>query len=237
MTTPSAQNIAVAFDFATREECTSLLEKLSPELRLAKIGSVLFTKYGPEILAPFVDRGVEIFLDLKFHDIPNTVMKSVAHALAHGPIAMLTIHASGGAEMIRRAREAADAASGGKTKVLAVTVLTSLDDDDLARLGFACDDVGDQVDRLARLAAESGAHGVVCSPREIARVRDQVFRDTLLVVPGIRGGGDAAGDQVRTASAAEAFAAGADRIVVGRPIYGAADPRAAFQSLIAGAPR
>ena len=231
-TVPLEERIAVAFDIPDREACETLLSTLGDRLRLAKIGSALFSKYGPQILQPFFERGIRVFLDLKYHDIPNTVAKSIENALSAGPIDFLTIHASGGQEMIRRAREAADAASSKKTRVLAVTVLTSLDEDDLRRIGFSADDVASQVDVLARLAVDSGAHGVVCSAHEIHRVRSQLFRDSILMVPGIRSESDSRDDQQRTATASQAFSAGADYIVVGRPIYGASDPQSAFQTLL-----
>jgi orotidine-5'-phosphate decarboxylase len=177
-----------------------------------------------------------VFLDLKLHDIPNTVAGAVRALAPLGP-AMLTLHAAGGPAMVAAAREAAEASAGGGVRpaLLAVTVLTSLDAASLAATGVAGGTV-QQVLRLARLALEAGADGLVCSPQEVARIRDAFGAAPLLVVPGVRPAGHATGDQARTATPAEAVAAGADWIVVGRPITGAADPIAAARAIAESLP-
>jgi orotidine-5'-phosphate decarboxylase len=175
-----------------------------------------------------------VFLDLKLHDIPNTVAGAVRALLPLRP-AMLTLHAAGGAAMLRAARDAAEAAGAARPVLLAVTVLTSLDAGALAETG-AADAPEAQALRLARLAVENGADGLVCSPREAAAVRGALGAAPLLVVPGVRPAGSAAGDQARTATPAEAVAAGADWIVLGRPLTGAPDPAAAAAAVAAELP-
>ena len=175
-----------------------------------------------------------MFLDLKLHDIPNTVAGAVRALLPLRP-AMLTLHAAGGGAMVEAAREAAQEAGEARPLLLAVTVLTSLDAGALARTGVA-DPPEAQVLRLARLALDNGADGLVCSPREAAAIRAEFGARPVLVVPGVRPAGSAAGDQARTATPAEAVAAGADWIVLGRPLTGAADPAAAAASIAAELP-
>ncbi|MGE0415500.1 MAG: orotidine-5'-phosphate decarboxylase, partial [Acetobacteraceae bacterium] len=175
--------------------------------------------------------GRPIFLDVKLHDIPNTVAGGIRAILPLGP-RMVTIHAGGGAAMIRAAREAADSAGENRPMILAVTVLTSLDDDALAATGVP-DGAAAQVLRLGRLAIDAGADGLVCSPLEVALLRRELGPGPALVVPGIRPAGAASGDQARTMTPPEAMAAGASWIVVGRPITGAADPAAAAASIAA----
>jgi orotidine-5'-phosphate decarboxylase len=211
----------------------------------------LFTSVGPGLVEEFASRGDRVFLDLKFHDIPNTVAGAVAAATRLG-VWMLNVHASGGATMMRTARHAADEEAARRSKpaplVIAVTMLTSMDQGTLTEVGFR-DAVADQVARLATLAKESGMDGVVASPREIAIIRRHCGPDFAIVTPGIRGGASTvpspgaqvrgAGapgtgdDQSRTLTAAEALAAGASYIVVGRPIIAAADPRAAAEQIAA----
>ncbi|MDB5383348.1 MAG: pyrF, partial [Rhodospirillales bacterium] len=197
---------------------------------LLKIGLELFCAMGP----PAVARPVPVFLDLKLHDIPNTVAGAVRSLLPLAP-AMLTLHASGGAAMISAARDAAERAGAARPMLLAVTVLTSMDAAALRETGVA-DDPAAQVLRLARMAMAAGADGLVCSPREVAMLRDALGEAPFLVVPGVRPTGSDAGDQARTATPAEAVAAGADWIVIGRPITGAADPAAAARAIAAGLP-
>ncbi len=174
--------------------------------------------------------GLPVFLDLKFHDIPNTVADAVRAALSLAPV-MLTVHASGGAAMMRAAADAAEEAGANRPLVLGVTVLTSLGAEDLAATGLA-GPVPDQVMRLARLAQASGLDGVVCSAREVAALRAECGAAFTLVVPGIRPAGAAAGDQKRTATPAEAVAAGADYLVIGRPVTGADDAAQAARAII-----
>ena len=199
-----------------------------------KIGLELFTANGPAAVDGIAALGLPVFLDLKLHDIPNTVAGAVRAVVPLGP-AMLTMHASGGRAML----EAAVAAAGPADRrpwLLGITVLTSLDAEDLADTGIAGTTL-DHALRMAELCARAGLDGVVCSPREIAAVRQRFGRDLRLVVPGIRAEGDAVGDQKRTMGPAEAVALGADVLVVGRPITRAAAPRLAAETLARGLAR
>jgi orotidine-5'-phosphate decarboxylase len=193
-----------------------------------KVGLEFVTANGPDGVRRVVDLGLPVFLDVKFHDIPNTVAGAVAAAQALG-VAMLTLHVSGGADMLRAAVETARCRTP-QIKLIGVTVLTSLDDADLAALGVA-DKVTAQVLRLAELAWETGLDGVVCAPHELPLLRSRFEREFSLVVPGIRPAGSAVGDQKRTKSPAAAAAAGADVLVVGRPITEAGDPPAMARAI------
>jgi orotidine-5'-phosphate decarboxylase len=188
----------------------------------------LFPRGGPELVGRIREKGAEVFLDLKFHDIPNTVAGAVRSAAALG-VKFATVHASGGKAMLAAA---AEAASGSGTTILAVTVLTSLDDADLSSIGFALR-TAEAVDRLAGLSAEAGIGGIVCSAREVAAVRARMGKNAVLVTPGVRLPEDSAGDQKRVVTPFEAVRAGADYIVVGRPITRAADPAAAARKFAA----
>jgi orotidine-5'-phosphate decarboxylase len=192
-----------------------------------KVGSVLFTAAGPEVVGELRAAGRQVFLDLKWHDIPNTVAGAVRAARQLGA-AMVTVHALGGGDMLRAAKEAA----GPRMAVVAVTVLTSHDPATLAALlGRERVDPMAEVERLADLARSAGLDGVVCSPLEAAALRARMGPGALLVTPGIRGAGATRGDQARVAAAAEAVRAGATHLVVGRPVLEAADPVAAWQAL------
>jgi orotidine-5'-phosphate decarboxylase len=225
--------IIVALDVPTAEQAIALAEQVAPAVGAFKIGSELFTASGPEIVRRIRATGASVFLDLKFHDIPNTVAKAVANAVRLD-VQMLTIHTSGGLAMMQAAEESAQktAAQAGLNAplVLGVTVLTSMSGDDLAQIG-ANTNVGAQVDRLAQLAARAGLRGLVCSPLEVAGLRQSLPREMQFVTPGIRTGADAAGDQKRTLSAREALDAGATWLVIGRPIYAAANPREAAEQI------
>ncbi|MBR0654098.1 orotidine-5'-phosphate decarboxylase [Plastoroseomonas arctica] len=222
----SAQaRIIAAIDTGEAARADALSAMLAPCCGLLKVGLELFCALGPAKVA----RPLPVFLDLKLHDIPNTVAGAVRSLLPLAP-AMLTLHAAGGAAMIAAAREAAERAGGLRPMLLAVTVLTSMDDAALRQTGIA-DDPAAQVLRLARMAMAAGADGLVCSPREVAMLRDALGEEPFLVVPGVRPPGSDAGDQARTATPAEAVAAGADWIVVGRPITGAPDPAAAARAI------
>lgn len=204
---------------------------VAPHAALLKVGLELFAAEGGAAVHRIARHG-PVFLDLKLHDIPNTVAGAV-RALAPLRPAWLTIHAAGGAAMVAAAREAAEKAAGGeRTRILAVTVLTSLDTAALAETGVAGGPLP-QVLRLARLAVAAGADGLVCSPREVAPLRDALGAGPALVVPGVRPAGSAADDQARTATPEEMAAAGADFVVVGRPITRAADPGAAAAAIAA----
>lgn len=227
--------IIVALDVPSVEKALALAEQVAPAVGAFKIGSELFTSGGPDIVRRIRATGASVFLDLKFHDIPNTVAKSVA-AATRLDVQMLTIHASGGPEMMRAAEASAQetASSLGRPAplVLSVTVLTSMDGNELAAVGLP-PNPGKQVERLAALAASAGLRGLVCSPLELAALRQLLPATMQLVTPGIRGPGDVAGDQKRTLSASEAMAAGASWLVIGRPIYAAENPRTAAEKILA----
>jgi len=229
----ASARIAAALDTADLARAEALAEVLAPRCGVLKLGLELFSAAGPEAVRRIAARA-PVFLDLKLHDIPNTVAGAVRALLPLAP-AMLTLHAAGGPAMLAAARAEAEKAGGRRPILLAVTVLTSLDASTLAATGVAGGPV-QQVLRLARLALEAGADGLVCSPQEVARLRDAFGAAPLLVVPGVRPAGSALGDQARTATPAEAVAAGADWIVVGRPITGAPDPAAAAAAIAAELP-
>ncbi len=222
--------IFCALDRADPEAVLGLARQLRGRVGGFKLGLEFFLANGPDGVRAVAAEGMPLFLDLKLHDIPNTVAGAV-RAIARLPVAMTTLHASGGAAMLRAARRARDE-SGTPLRLLAVTVLTSLEEPDLAALGMT-GEVTDRVLRLAAVALEAGIDGLVCSPLEVAAVRARFGDAPLLVVPGIR---PAAGpdDQKRTASASAALGAGADILVIGRPITAAADPRAAADGIRRG---
>ena len=219
--------IIVALDFPDAASTLRMLEALDPALCRVKVGKELFTRCGPDLVRQINKAGFEIFLDLKFHDIPNTVAGAVSAAAELG-VWMVNVHASGGAAMLEAARKAL----GNHTTLLtAVTVLTSLSADDLRAVGV--DSSPDQqVLRLAKLVASSGLHGVVCSAQEIDLLRQQLPRDFLLVTPGIRPAGDAAGDQKRVETPGTAIARGSSYLVIGRPITQAPDPAAKLREIV-----
>ena len=224
-------DLILALDVPTREEAAPILRQLRGSLRWVKIGLQMFTAYGPDYVKTVADEGYNIFLDLKLHDIPNTVAKAV-ESLAPLPIGMLTLHTSGGREMMQRAI-AAQQATRPDLLLLGVTVLTSMDATGLGELGVAPDPAA-QVTRLGRLAADSGLRGLVCSPLEVARLRSVLPADVQLVTPGIRPAGESGGDdQKRVMTPADAARAGSSYIVVGRPILKAPDPAAAARAIIA----
>jgi orotidine-5'-phosphate decarboxylase len=219
--------VIVALDLPGGSEAIRLLDRL-PEARWVKVGSILMTREGPDLIRVLTDRGLRVFLDLKWHDIPNTVAAAVSAAGALG-VSMATVHALGGSAMM----EAAAVAAGGRLGVVGVTVLTSHDPASYARaVGRREVDLAREVERQSGEAVRAGLAGVVCSPQEVGAVRRAVGPEAWIVVPGIRGRTDARGDQVRVATASEAVAAGATHLVVGRPILQAADPSAAFRGLL-----
>jgi orotidine-5'-phosphate decarboxylase len=226
--------IIAALDVPTPEAALKLADEVASAVGAFKIGSELFTMAGPEIVRRIRATGAEVFLDLKFHDIPNTVAKAVASAVQLD-IQMLTVHTSGGSHMLRAAEESAQATAAklGRSAplILGVTVLTSFDSNALSEVGTDAN-VGRQVERLASLAVQSGLRGLVCSPLEVAALRQMLPSDTVLVTPGVRSATDPAGDQKRTLSAPEALAAGSTWLVIGRPIYAAPDPRAAAERIL-----
>ncbi len=226
--------ILIALDVSTAAEAFALAGTLRGAVGGFKVGSQLFTAAGPEIVRALVSHGDRVFLDLKFHDIPNTVAGAVHSACQLG-VWMLNVHASGGRPMMEAAEAAADeraAKSGARPMVIAVTVLTSLGATELTSVGIGVSPQ-DQVVRLAELARASGLDGVVASPQETAAIRAACGPDFVIVTPGIRGGGAQSGpdDQQRTLTPAGAVAAGSSYLVVGRPITGAKDPREAARQI------
>src|ERR1051325_10446443 len=219
--------IIVALDVPTAQQALTLAEQLAPTVGAFKVGLELFTSAGPDIVRRLRDMGACVFLDLKFHDIPHTVAKAVA-AATRLDVQMLTIHISGGPEMMRSAeasaQETANALGRPAPLVLGVTVLTSMDANELSSIGLA-PNPGKQVERLAVLAATTARRGLACSPLELALLRQMLPAPLQLVTPGIRGPDDPSGDQKRTLSAREAIAAGANWLVIGPPIYGSTAPR------------
>ncbi|MCG8413250.1 MAG: orotidine-5'-phosphate decarboxylase [Pseudomonadales bacterium] len=227
--------IIIALDFETDEEALALLDKLDPALCRVKIGKELFTACGPQFVRTVVGRGFDVFLDLKFHDIPNTVARAAARAADLG-VWMMNIHAAGGMAMMEETRKTLEAFGNDRPHLIAVTVLTSLSQEDLTAIGLNCTPQ-EQVLRLARLSRQAGLDGVVCSAAETSALRSEIGDDFLLVTPGIRRPEDATGDQKRVVGPAEAMANGSSYLVVGRPITRAASPLQAleeFNSAAAG---
>jgi orotidine-5'-phosphate decarboxylase len=219
--------IAVALDAPDLETAARWAALVTPHVSTVKIGLELYLRYGPDAVASVRGAsGVDIFLDLKLHDIPATVA-GAARAVARLRPALLTVHAAAGPAAIRAAAEAAPGA-----KVVAVTVLTSLGEADLSGIGLA-GPVSEAARRLAALAVDAGARGLVCSPQEVAALRAEVGDDIMLITPGVRPAGAAVNDQARVATPEEALRAGADLLVIGRPITGAADPGAAASAIAA----
>ncbi|MEJ2566294.1 MAG: orotidine-5'-phosphate decarboxylase [Gammaproteobacteria bacterium] len=220
--------VIVALDFADTAQALALVARLRPELCRVKIGKELFTRGGPALVEQVAARGFAVFLDLKFHDIPNTVAQACKAAADLG-VWMLNVHALGGRRMMEAASEAV-AAAAARPLLIGVTLLTSLEQRDLREIGIDAG-VEEQVVRLASLAQQSGLDGVVCSAREARSLRARFGPDFRLVTPGIRPGGAAAQDQSRTMSPAEALDAGADYLVIGRPITQVPDPVAALEAI------
>ncbi len=220
--------IIVALDVPEVSEALAMAKKLQHSVGVMKVGLELFTAAGPDVVRELRAMGCNVFLDLKMHDIPNTVAKSVESAVKLGA-SFLTVHACGGAAMLQ---SASDAAHGSSLQLLAVTVLTSLTDKDLLQLGIP-DKPADRVHRLAKLAVECNVRGLVCSPEEVSAMRSEYPAGVVLVTPGIRPEGSAMNDQKRAATPREAIQRGSDYIVIGRPITAAADPVAAAEAIAA----
>jgi len=230
------KRIIVALDVPDADAALALASRLDPKLCRVKVGKELFVAAGPAVVTRLQDRGFEVFLDLKFHDIPNTVAGACRSAARLG-VWMLNVHASGGEAMLRAAREAAQSAAH-PPLVIGVTVLTSLADADLARVGFE-GDVNRNVERLARLTHACGLDGVVCSAQEAKMVRKATSPQFVLVTPGIRLASDAVQDQARVVTAADAVRNGSDYLVIGRSVTQAADPVAKLAEIresLEGAP-
>ncbi len=226
----SAVPILVALDYPRAADAEALADRLDPALCRLKVGKELFTRGGPELVRRLSGRGFEIFLDLKFHDIPATVAGAVAAAAELG-VWMVNVHASGGPQMLEAARKSLEPFGVQAPLLIAVTVLTSMDDAQLAAVGVAAT-AQQQVLRLAALTRDAGLDGVVCSAQETELLRDRFGRDFVLVTPGIRPAGAALDDQSRIATPAAALAAGSHYLVIGRPITRAPDPLQALQSII-----
>lgn len=226
--------IIVALDVPSPDAAAKLAAELAPVVGAFKIGSELFTSAGPEMVRQLRKTGSSVFLDLKFHDIPNTVAKAVA-AATRLDVQMLTLHAAGGTEMLKAAIHAAEQAAAEACVtpplLLGVTVLTSMDSRTLGEIG--CEpNPGRQVERLADLAVGAGLRGLVCSPLEIVALRQRLPADVQLITPGIRTGAEKVDDQKRTLTPKEAIEAGANWLVIGRPIYAAPNPRAAAEKIL-----
>jgi orotidine-5'-phosphate decarboxylase len=221
--------IAVALDVEDLDQAVALARQLSGRVGWLKVGLELFVKEGPRAVSAIAEHA-PVFLDLKLHDIPTTVARSVVSAAALDA-GLLTVHASGGPVMLRAAAESAREASGGRLRLLAVTVLTSTSDDELRSMGM--DPATAQVPRLASIAVGSGIDGLVCAPADLERVRATIGPEPLVVTPGIRAHVSESDDHARAMSAERAVTAGADLLVIGRPITRAPDPVAAVEGIVA----
>lgn len=224
----NANPVFVALDTTDPDYARQLAERVRPSVGGLKLGMEFFNAHGPAGVRPFLDMGMPVFLDLKYHDIPNTVAGACRAAASLG-VSILNVHAQGGAAMMRAALDAVKSVNP-STKLIAVTMLTSLSDEDLPSVGLT-PPVGDQVLRLASLTQQCGLDGVVCSAHEIEVLRRELGPDFLLVVPGIRPVGAAVGDQRRVMGPAQARDAGASLLVIGRPITQAADPGQAARDI------
>ena len=220
--------LILALDLPSLDEGLAALRRIGPDLKWVKLGLQLFTREGPDCVRRVADLGYRVFLDLKLHDIPNTVASAIK-SLKGVPCDMLTLHTLGGAEMMRRAAQAA-AETNPALQLLGVTVLTSMDDAALRDIGVA-NDAQTQVERLARLGAANALTGFVCSPLELPRLRAALGNACVLVTPGVRPAGSATDEQKRVMTPAQAAQAQASYIVVGRPILKAADPAAAVRAI------
>jgi orotidine-5'-phosphate decarboxylase len=222
------RRVIVPLDVPDEQSALALAARLDPKLCRVKVGKELFVAAGPAVVGRLQERGFDVFLDLKFHDIPNTV-EGACRAAAKLGVWMMNVHASGGEVMMRAAREAIDGVAR-PPLLVAVTILTSLRDADLERVGFA-QGVPQTVDRLARLTRECGLDGVVCSAQEAPRIRDALGTDFVLVTPGIRLADAMADDQARVVTPPEAIRLGAHYLVIGRPITQSPDPAATLESI------
>jgi len=221
--------LIVALDVPSVDEISATVDAIGDPVSFYKVGLELFTAEGPRALEPLKERGKNIFLDLKLHDIPRTVARAVASASRLG-VDLVTVHASGGKDMLSAAAEAAMTAEN-PPRLLAITVLTSLNDNDLSELGIAVP-VAEQAARLGKMAINAGINGLVCSPFEASQFRESLGAEILLVTPGIRPASSELGDQKRVATPAMAVNAGANFLVVGRPILQAPEPAAAASAIL-----
>ncbi|MBS0970156.1 orotidine-5'-phosphate decarboxylase [Nissabacter archeti] len=228
---PISSPVVVALDYADQAAALAFADQIDPRDCRLKIGKEMFTLFGPQLVRDLHSRGFELFLDLKFHDIPNTVAKAVAAAAELG-VWMVNVHAGGGRRMMTAAREALLPLGADAPLLIAVTVLTSMEQGDLADVGIDLSPA-DHAERLARLTRDCGLDGVVCSAHEAVRLKQQCGPDFRLVTPGIRPAGSDAGDQRRIMTPQQAQAAGVDYMVIGRPITQSADPAAALRAILA----
>jgi len=224
--------LIVALDVQTRDEAVAKVKAIGGGVGFYKIGLELFTAEGPDVVKAVKDLGKRVFLDLKLHDIPRTVERAVRSGGKLG-VDLMTIHSVGGKAMIRAAADAAAEFGATGPKILAVTVLTSLDQDDLADVGIVGRTPAEQVQAMAAFATANGAHGLVCSPMEVGSLSKALPKGTLFITPGVRPAGSAVGDQKRVATPADAVRDGATHLVVGRPILAAEDPVAAARAILA----
>lgn len=227
---PPISPVIVALDFPHGDAALDMADRLDPAQCRVKVGKELFTREGPAIVKALHDRGFELFLDLKYHDIPNTVAKACSVAADMG-VWMLNVHASGGPRMLEAARDAVDQTGSGSL-LIAVTVLTSMDETDLRAIGIDCDPM-EHVLRLATLTRDAGLDGVVCSAREASALKSALGQTFKLVTPGIRPADAEAGDQRRVVTPAQAQADGVDYMVIGRPITQALNPDQALEKILA----
>ncbi len=224
--------LIVALDVNNCEEAVAKVKSIGDAVGFYKIGLELFSAEGPDVVKAVRDLGKKVFLDLKLHDIPRTVERAVRSGAKLG-VDLMTIHSVGGKAMIKAAADAAAEFGVNGPKILAVTVLTSLDQNDLADVGIVGRTPAEQVAAMAKFATENGAHGLVCSPKEVGALSRSLKAGTLFITPGVRPAGSAVGDQKRVATPAEAVRDGATHLVVGRPILAAEDPIAAAKAILA----
>jgi orotidine-5'-phosphate decarboxylase len=222
--------IIVPLDVSSKKSAKTLVSSIGDAISWYKVGLELFTSTGPDVIHSLIKAQKKVFLDLKLHDIPNTVARAVTSAANLG-VSLITIHAGGGSVMMRAAREAADQSTSGRPKILAVTTLTSMDESDLKELGILRH-LPEHTEHLAQLAMNAGMDGVVCSPHEAAGFRKKFGDGALIVTPGVRPLGTASQDQKRIATPREAVLAGANYLVIGRPITGAKNPREAATAIL-----
>ncbi|MFG1172438.1 orotidine-5'-phosphate decarboxylase [Erwiniaceae bacterium CAU 1747] len=222
--------IVVALDYADRDRALAFVDQIEPGSCRLKVGKEMFTLFGPQLVRDLQQRGFDVFLDLKFHDIPNTTAHAVAAAADLG-VWMVNVHASGGARMMNAAREALLPFGKDAPLLIAVTVLTSMDAEDLRGLGIELSPA-EQAERLARLTRQCGLDGVVCSAHEASRFKQVIGQEFKLITPGIRPAGSEAGDQRRIMTPQQAVQAGVDYMVIGRPITQSANPAMTLQAIL-----
>ncbi len=228
MPSPKSE-IILPLDFETQEEALQVLDSIGPDLKWVKVGLQMYLNFGPDWVKALADRGYSIFLDLKLHDIPNTVAGAVK-SVADLPIKLLTLHTLGGVAMMRAARKARDE-SGSDLKLIGVTMLTSMDKSEMNTVGIP-GEVPAQVLRLGKAAKEAKLDGIVSSPQELVLLKNNIKSGFVFITPGVRPADAAQGDQSRVTTPAEAVKKGSNYLVIGRPIYLAPDPQAAFQKIL-----